>query len=259
MTRCWRTRPGLRACPPTSLSRGPDRRRFAGRRPRVHCCASSSRTTSPSTTSTTRGRPPLDVGLSVPEPARATVDRLIGGQWPDGGGTATSDSRPAARRSRSHRSPPGLWAYGHTRPPTGPGCRPEGDRPGAGATASVAPARRRAHRPGLGRPPGPDPIRDPVLRRSARPAGDAELGRLSDTRCADALALLEPKQLPDGRFPMEQPNGGGARADRRGCAGSAQGKHPAHPVKRRRKDRCHNPGAAGVFMWTPPKTHQEES
>jgi hypothetical protein len=31
----------------------------------------------------------------------------------------------------------------------------------------------------------------------------AELGRLGDPRCADALALLESKRLPDGGFPLE--------------------------------------------------------
>ena len=32
----------------------------------------------------------------------------------------------------------------------------------------------------------------------------AELGRLGDQRCADALALLESKRLPDGGFPLEE-------------------------------------------------------
>jgi len=32
----------------------------------------------------------------------------------------------------------------------------------------------------------------------------AELGRLGDPRCADALALLESKRLPDGGFPLEE-------------------------------------------------------
>jgi len=35
---------------------------------------------------------------------------------------------------------------------------------------------------------------------------------LGDPRCADALALLESKQLPDGGFPPEEPNA--ATADR---------------------------------------------
>ena len=34
----------------------------------------------------------------------------------------------------------------------------------------------------------------------------AELGRLGDSRCANALALLESKRLPDGGFPLEEPN-----------------------------------------------------
>ncbi len=34
----------------------------------------------------------------------------------------------------------------------------------------------------------------------------AELGRTDDPRCADALALLLSKQLPDGGFPLEEPN-----------------------------------------------------
>ena len=32
-----------------------------------------------------------------------------------------------------------------------------------------------------------------------------ELGRIGDHRCADALALLESKWLPDGGFPREVP------------------------------------------------------
>ena len=32
----------------------------------------------------------------------------------------------------------------------------------------------------------------------------AELGRLDDPRCADALDLLEAKRLPDGGFPLEE-------------------------------------------------------
>jgi hypothetical protein len=34
----------------------------------------------------------------------------------------------------------------------------------------------------------------------------ATLGRIDDPRCADALALLESKRLPDGGFPLEEPN-----------------------------------------------------
>jgi hypothetical protein len=34
----------------------------------------------------------------------------------------------------------------------------------------------------------------------------AELGRIGDPRCADALALLESKRLPDGGFPLEDRN-----------------------------------------------------
>ena len=40
----------------------------------------------------------------------------------------------------------------------------------------------------------------------------AELGRIGDPPCVDALALLESKQLPDGGFPLEEPNA--ATADR---------------------------------------------
>jgi len=38
----------------------------------------------------------------------------------------------------------------------------------------------------------------------------AELGRIGDPRCADALALLESKRLPDGGFPLEEPNASAA-------------------------------------------------
>ena len=34
----------------------------------------------------------------------------------------------------------------------------------------------------------------------------AELGRIGDPRCADALALLRSKRLPDGGFPLELRN-----------------------------------------------------
>ena len=40
----------------------------------------------------------------------------------------------------------------------------------------------------------------------------AELGRIGDPRCADALALLRSKQLPDGGFPLEEPNAPSGRA-----------------------------------------------
>jgi hypothetical protein len=33
-----------------------------------------------------------------------------------------------------------------------------------------------------------------------------ELGRIGDPRCAEALDLLRAKQLPDGGFPLEEPN-----------------------------------------------------
>jgi hypothetical protein len=33
-----------------------------------------------------------------------------------------------------------------------------------------------------------------------------ELGRIGDPRCADALAMLESKRLPDGGFPLEERN-----------------------------------------------------
>jgi hypothetical protein len=33
-----------------------------------------------------------------------------------------------------------------------------------------------------------------------------DLGRIDDPRCADALSVLEAKQLPDGGFPLEEPS-----------------------------------------------------
>ena len=38
----------------------------------------------------------------------------------------------------------------------------------------------------------------------------AELGRIGDPRCADALALLDSKRLSDGGFPLEEPNAAAA-------------------------------------------------
>ena len=56
--------------------------------------------------------------------------------------------------------------------------------------------------------PGPDRIHYPIQFFDVLFALQvmAELGRLDDPRCADALALLESRRLPDGGFPLEAPN-----------------------------------------------------
>jgi hypothetical protein len=46
----------------------------------------------------------------------------------------------------------------------------------------------------------------------------ADLGRIDDPRCTDALAMLESKRLADGGFPLEEPSA--ATVDRVASRGS---------------------------------------
>ena len=57
-------------------------------------------------------------------------------------------------------------------------------------------------------PPGPDRIRYPVQIFDVLFALQvmADLGRLDEPGCSDALRLLESKWLPGGGFPLEAPN-----------------------------------------------------
>lgn len=140
---------------------------------------------------------------------RAVVDRLIGWQWPDGGWNC--DKRVQAAQSSFQESlipARGLWAYGTA----------HAYRPALEAAQRVAdlvlPRRLLWHR-GDGTPivpdwagrPGPEHIHFPIQFFDVLFALQvmAELGRLGDPRCADALRLLEAKRLPDGGFPLEAP------------------------------------------------------
>jgi len=140
---------------------------------------------------------------------RDLVDRLIGWQWPDGGWNC--DKRPEATHSSFQESlipARGLWAYGtaHDYEPA---------LEAAQRVADLVLPRRLLWRRGDGSPiiptwsgkPGPDRIHFPIQFFDVLFALQvmADLGRLDDPRCADALALLEHKRLPDGGFPLEAP------------------------------------------------------
>jgi hypothetical protein len=138
---------------------------------------------------------------------RALVDRLIGWQWPDGGWNC--DKRLDATHSSFQESlipARGLWAYG----------KAHDYQPALAAAQRVAElvlARRLLwHRrddslivPDWSGRPGPDRIHYPIQFFDVLFALQvmADLGRLDDPRCADALALLASKRLPDGGFPLE--------------------------------------------------------
>lgn len=142
------------------------------------------------------------------ELTHAVVDRLINWQWPDGGWNC--DKRPQAAVSSFQESlipARGLWAYGLA----------HGYQPALDAAQRVAdlvlPRRLLWHlHDGTLLTPDwggrPDVIHYPIQFYDVLFALQvmAELGRIGDPRCTDALALLESKRLPDGGFPLEQPN-----------------------------------------------------
>jgi len=146
---------------------------------------------------------------------RDAVDRLIGWQWPDGGWNC--DKRPEATHASFQESlipARGLWAYG----------RAHNYAPALESAQRVADLmlQRRLlwHRsdgslivPDWAGKPGPDRIHYPIQFFDVLFALQvmADLGRLGDSRCCDALELLESTWLPDGGFPLEAPNA--VRAD----------------------------------------------
>jgi hypothetical protein len=142
------------------------------------------------------------------ERTRGLVDRLIGWQWPDGGWNCDKRRHVATSSFQESLIPArGLWAYG----------RAHGHQPSVNAAQRVADlvlARRLLWRIGDGTLIAPkwggrvERIHYPIQFYDVLFALQvmADLGRIGDPRCADALALLRSKQLPDGGFPLEDPN-----------------------------------------------------
>lgn len=142
------------------------------------------------------------------ERTRSLVDRLINWQWPDGGWNCDKRLQATASSFQESLIPArGLWAYGlaHSYQPA---------LDAAQKVADLVLARRLLwhQRDGTLLMPDwggrPDRIHYPIQFYDVLFALQvmAELGRIGDPRCADALALLESKRLPDGGFPLEQPN-----------------------------------------------------
>ncbi|MGB7819518.1 MAG: hypothetical protein WBL35_12420 [Ornithinibacter sp.] len=144
------------------------------------------------------------------ERTRDVVDRLIGWQWPDGGWNCDK-SRGATHSSFQESLIParGLWAYG----------RAHGHAAALDAAQRVAdlmlPRRLLWHRsddslivPDWAGKPGPDRIHYPIQFFDVLFALQvmADLGRLDDSRCSDAVEMLESKWLPTGGFPREATN-----------------------------------------------------
>jgi hypothetical protein len=133
------------------------------------------------------------------------ADRLIKWQWPDGGWNC--DKRSGARKSSFMESLVplrALWLYGHT----------YGDKKALAAahrTAELLLTRRLLWRrsDGIALHPSflkiqyPVPLYDVLFALKVM----AEIGRMDDHRCEDALDLLISKRRPDGGFPLEINNG----------------------------------------------------
>jgi hypothetical protein len=146
----------------------------------------------------------LRLGLDDERTTRL-VERLIGWQWPDGGWNC--DKRRAARSSSFQETAiplRALWLYGNQ----------HGHAPAlrsAERAAALLLERRllwRRSDEALIRPDwgGPtDIIHFPIQFYDVLFALQvmAETGHLADPRCADAIAMLEAKRLPDGGFPRE--------------------------------------------------------
>jgi hypothetical protein len=136
----------------------------------------------------------------------ALVERLVAWQWPDGGWNC--DKRRDARNSSFQETAIPARAlhafgarFGHS------GALRAADR-----AAELLLSRRMLWRLRDGAPirpdwgPPVDRIQFPIQFYDVLFALQimAELGRLGDPRCADALALLESKRCPDGGFPLEE-------------------------------------------------------
>ncbi len=154
------------------------------------------------------------------ERTREVVDRLIGWQWPDGGWNCDKRHEAAVSSFQESLIPArGLHAFG---------CRHDYEPAlrAADRAAELVLARRllwRQHDGHLISPAWrgrPDQIHYPSQFFDVLFALQvmADLGRIGDPRCADALALLDSKRLADGGFPLERP--GAVTSDRVVSGGS---------------------------------------
>lgn len=135
--------------------------------------------------------------------ARLLADRLLHWQWPDGGWNCDRD--PSADTSSFHETwlaMRGLAAYGQAH--RQPGLRTAVDR-----AAEVFLTRRLYRRRSDGRTIAPDFVafhyphywHYDVL---GGLVAMAELGKIRDRRCVEALDLLESKRIEDGGWPAEK-------------------------------------------------------
>jgi hypothetical protein len=135
--------------------------------------------------------------------AEVLVERLLHWQWPDGGWNCDRD--PDADTSSFHETwlaMRGLAAYGRAH--KAPGVRAAVDR-----AAAVFLTRRLFKRRSDGRTMAPDfvALHHPHYWHYDVLGGltaMAEIGKIRDRRCTDALDLLESKRLPDGGWPAEK-------------------------------------------------------
>lgn len=148
--------------------------------------------------------------LDIVDEARVPllVDRLVAFQWPDGGWNC--DKRPEARTSSVQETLIPLRGLAHWYRATGD----ERARRAANRAAEFLLARHLLWRkrdgvlikPEWGGPV--DKIHYPIRFYDVLSVllVMAEMGRVSDPRCRDALDLLERKRLADGMFPVEWTN-----------------------------------------------------
>jgi hypothetical protein len=138
----------------------------------------------------------------VDDRAPRLVERLLHWQWPDGGWNC--DRNPSADTSSFMETLPPMRALAAWSARTGD---VEAGRAAARA-AEVFLERRLFKRRATGQVIHPEftKLHYPLYWHYDLLAGliaMAELGRIGDPRCADALDLLESKQLPDGGWPAE--------------------------------------------------------